>query len=252
MTLRPLVFGLAIAALCLAPLSAAPARAAEADVLKTKLEGDVIQRPRLLVTMAGTTAFMGKLGVAIEGSSRFQVVTNARAKTVLKANNITVDGKLSVEKARKAMGLVGADLILDGEAKDVAGAFRVTCRLYDLRTGEITRDLSLLGQSSDIEGMSSQLAAFVRHSVPLKTVVKSLMEDQVVLDLGATDGVREGTMFKVMRYPRNLKPREVGVVKVVKADPFVSMAEVESTVPGVTLEEGDMLVEQTASFLITP
>ena len=56
---------------------------------------------------------------------------------------------------------------------------------------------------------------------------------------------------KFLKMPLNLKPREIGLIRVIKADPFASSAEVESTIQGVTLEQGDTVVEQTAGYVLS-
>lgn len=241
MTLRPTLFGLALAAVSLLPLAAPPASAET-----------VTDKPRLVVALSGgQPAFLDALKTKLEGTRRFDVISRPNVKAALQQKQIVLDGKLSVQKSQQALAVVGTDLVLDGKVEAAGGGLKVTSRLYDFRTGEITRDLSLMGDSGDADVLAAQLAAFVRHSMPIKCLIKAVNDDQIVLDLGAMDGVVQGSTFKVYRHPLNLKPREIGLIRVTKADPFASSAEVESTVQGITLEQGDTLVEQTAGYVLS-
>jgi hypothetical protein len=250
MSFRPLFFCLALAAVTVSPMAVGAARA-EQDSLKTPIEAEAPTRPRLAIGLAGPSNFMALLKTGLEGTRRFDVLNKPSVAATLRNQGIVLDGKLSVEKCRRAQKVADTDLVLDGKIESAGGNLRVTCRLYDFRTGEITRDLSLFGAGGDTQGLANTMAAFVRSSVPIRCAIRDMNDDQVVLDLGAMDGVVANTTYKVLRYPRNLKPREIGVVRVTKVDPFVAAGEVESSAQGVTLEPGDVLIEQTSSFMLT-
>jgi hypothetical protein len=210
----------------------------------------VTDKPRLVVLLP-PNAFTTKLKNELVATRRFDLVEKSNLKGLLQQKRISLSAKLSVEQSRQALAIAGADMVLDGSVQSGSG-LRVTGRLFDLRNGEITRDLSLLGEANDTEVLAKQLAAFVRHSAPIRCLVKDMNEDTVVLDLGAMDGVVPGSKYKVFRYPQNLKPREIGAVRVTKVDPFASSGEVESTASGITLESGDVLVEQTSAYVLSP
>jgi hypothetical protein len=240
MSLRPFLFRLALAAACFSPLAGG---VAQADT--------VVDKPRLVIAMSGQPAFVDALKTRLEGMRRFELINRPNAKSALQQKKIALDGKLSVEKSKQALAIAGTDLMLDGKVEDAAGGLRITSRLYDFRTGEITRDLSLIGDAGDVETLAGQLASFVRHNMPLRCEIKAINEDQIVLDLGSMDGIVQDSLFKVFRHRHNLKPREIGLIRVVKADPFAAAAEAESTAQGVVLEPGDILVEQTSAYVIS-
>jgi hypothetical protein len=240
MSLRPILFRLALAAACFSPFVA---DMAQADT--------VADKPRLVVAVSGQATFVDALKTKLEGMRRFELLNRPNAKSALQQKKIALDGKLSVEKSKQALAIAGTDLMLDGKVENAAGGLRITSRLYDFRTGEITRDLSLIGDSGDVETLAGQLASFVRHNMPLKCEIKAINEDQIVLDLGSMDGVVQDSLFKVFRHRHNLKPREIGLVRVVKADPFAAAAEAESTAQGVVLEPGDILIEQTSAYVLS-
>ena len=251
MSIRPLILSLMLAAATVSPLAVGAARA-ETDVLKSKIDAEAPTRPRLIVAIADKNNLVSALNNKLSQFRRFELVNKPNAKNVLKSKNITVDAKLSVQKSRQALALLGADLLLDGKVEGIGGDLRVVCRLYNFRTGEISRDLSLVASTQDVEGMAGQLAGFVRQSVPIQCVIRSMTDDQVILDMGAMDGVRNESMYKVYRYPQNLKPREVGQVRIIKADPFAAAGEVESTIGGLKVEPGDILVEDTGASMLSP
>lgn len=247
---------LALVAVCLAtmgaPVVAAPAKPPAkpaapaapkppADVLQTKPEGALLDKPRLVVALAGNLGnFLTTLANKLDDTKRFQIVNRSQHANTLKA----LDGRLSVEKSRALHKAVDAELALVGTAEQTAGNVRITARLFDFRTGEFTRDLSLVGEMGDAEGLATQLTEFVRSSMPLRCQITALNEDVVVLSLGDRDGVTKDSYFKVFRHPLNVKPREIGLIRILQVNAFASSGELESTVKGETLQEGDILVEQ--------
>jgi hypothetical protein len=233
---RVLVWRVVLAALLLA----LPAVPAAADT--------VTDKPRLGVAISNAPApFLTSVGTKLNATRRFDVVDGAAARSKLKA--IPLNGALTLENARKARAAANVELLVDGKYETVGGQVKVTVRLFDFRTGEFSRDLGLLGDAASAEALADQLVGFVRHSDPLRCLVKDIDEDQVILDLGAADGVTPGSLFRVFRHPLNMKPRELGTVRVTTVQPFAARAEAEVVPPGTVFERGDVLVEQTSGLL---
>ncbi|MEB3330506.1 MAG: hypothetical protein VKQ33_14870 [Candidatus Sericytochromatia bacterium] len=208
----------------------------------------VADKPRLGVAIANAPApFVTSLGTKLNATRRFDVVDGVAARAKLKA--IPLNGALTLENARKARAAANLELLVDGRYEAVGGQVKVTVRLFDFRTGEFSRDLGLLGEAASVEALADQLVGFVRHADPLRCLVKDVDEDQIILDLGAADGVTPGSLFRVFRHPLNLKPRELGTVRVTAVQPFAARAEAEVVPPGTVFERGDVLVEQTAELL---
>lgn len=244
MSFRPVFFCLALAAIAVSPLAVGAARA-EQDALKTPIDAEAPTRPRLAIGLGGNPTFTNALKKTLEDTHRFEVLNKPNVAATLRSQGIVLDSKLSVEKCRRALAISGADFVLDGK---VDANMRVTCRLYDFRTGEISRDLSLFGNPGDVQGLVNTMSNYVRSNAPIRCAIRDMNEDQVVLELGAMDGVIPQSTYKVLRYPRNLQPREVGTVRVTKVDPFAASGEVEETKSGMKVEPGDVLVEQTGAF----
>lgn len=214
----------------------------------------VDEKPRLAIAISGAPpAFLRALGAKLAATRRFQVVEGQAAQTARgRLGGIPLNATFTPADAAKARRAASVELLLDGRYQAPAGQLRVTARLFDFRTGEFSRDLAMLGDASGADALAGQLAGFVRHAAPLRCRVKDLEEDQLIVDLGAADGVTEGTLFRVYRHPANMQPRELGLVRVTAVQPFASRAEVEEAPKGTTFERGDVLVEKTANYLFEP
>ncbi|MEB3221581.1 MAG: hypothetical protein VKS61_05840 [Candidatus Sericytochromatia bacterium] len=212
------------------------------------LADTVADKPRLAVAIANAPApFLTSVGTKLNGTRRFDVVDGAAARAKLKA--IPLNGGFTLENARKARAAANVELLVDGKYEAVGGQVKVTVKLFDFRTGEFSRDLGLLGDAASAESLADQLVGFVRHADPLRCLVKDIDEDQIILDLGAADGITAGSLFRVFRHPLNMKPRELGTVRVTSVQPFASRAEAEVVPAGTVFERGDVLVEQTSGLL---
>lgn len=210
-------------------------------------------RPRLAVSLTGTSAsspFGKALTEQLTKSRRFELVERPTLKRQLQNRKITLSEAITVAQSRQAQSLAAADLVLDAAYQAKGGTVKVTTRLYDLRNGEFSRDLALLGNPGEVAGLAVALADFVRQSVPIRCLVKDVNEDQIILDLGETDGVKPGSFFRAYRHPRNMRPIEVGLLRVTAVKPFGAVAEVEESVKGYTVQRGDMVLEQTAGMLV--
>lgn len=209
----------------------------------------VDDKPRLAVAITGAPAdFTRNLGAKLAATKRFQVVDGAAARRSL--GGLTLNAAFTPADAARARKAANVELLLDGRwAGGGAANVRVAVRLFDFRTGEFSRDLSLLGDAKSTDALAGQLAGFIRHAAPLRCLVKDLEEDQLIVDLGEADGVTVGTLFRAYRHPANMKPRELGLVRITDVTPFASRAEVEEAPKGTTFERGDVLVEKTADYL---
>lgn len=212
----------------------------------------VEDKPRLAVTISGAPqTFVRALATRLAAQKRFVIVEGAAAQAARgRLNGIQLNGGFTPSDAAKARRAANVELLLDGRWQSAGGGQgRLVTRLFDFRTGEFSRDLSLIGDQNGADALAGQLAGYVRHAAPLRCLVKDLEEDQLILDLGEADGVQVGTMFRVYRHPSNMKPRELGLVRVTAVQPFASRAEVEEAPKGTTFERGDTLVEKTADYL---
>lgn len=210
----------------------------------------VTEKPRLAIALAGANDFAKALKTQLEATHRFVIVDKPSLKAQLAKAKIVLDGELSVRDSLRARALTGADIVVDGALKRTNGEMQITTRLYDFRTGEFSRDLSLIGATGDTATLAGQLAGFVRHSAPIRCRIKDVNDDQIELDLGEMDGVKVNTVYRVYRHPLNVKPLEIGLVRVKSVQPFAALAEVEEVPKGITLQRGDALEEQTADLLL--
>lgn len=204
----------------------------------------VDEKPRLGIAIAGAPdAFSRAVATRLAATRRFNVVADGPG--VRRRITVPLNGSLSLTSARKARTESGLELLVEGRwSRNAANV-----RLYDFRNGEFSRDLSLIGEANGADALANQLVAFVRHSLPLRCHLKDMADDQLILDLGAADGVTVGSLYRVYRHPANLAPVEIGLVKVASVKAFASYAEAEETAKGFSFAPGDVLVEQTADLL---
>jgi hypothetical protein len=229
-------------------LAIAVALAALGPTTPPALADTVAEKPRLAIAIAGATpAFVTALGAKLAATRRFQVVDGRTARG--KLGGIPLTAAFTPADALKARKAANVELLLDGRWQPSGNTVRITTRLFDFRNGEFSRDLSLIGDTSSADTLAGQLAAFIRHAAPLRCLVKDLEEDQLLLDLGEADGVKVDTLCRVYRHPANMKPRELGVVRITDVQPFAARAEVEEAPKGTVFERGDLLVEKTADYL---
>ena len=220
--------------------SGLPGRPAQAETVDDK--------PRLAVSIAQAPAkFASGLGARLAGMRRFTVVDGGSARG--KLGGIPLTPAITLAQARRARTAAGLELLLDGRYQASGGQVRVTARLFDFRTAEFSRDLSLVGDAASADTLAAQLAAFVRQAVPLRCRIKDLEEDVLILDLGEADGVTAGTVFRVIRHPLNMAPRELGTIRVTTVQPFACRAEVEDAPKGTVFERDAVAVEQTSNLL---
>ncbi|GEM_PF-5641136 len=210
----------------------------------------VESRPRLAMVLEGSAGdFVERLRKQLDETRRFDWVERPALLQSLKGSRIDFDVPLSLKDCAKIAGVGKTDLLLVCRASPNTGSVSVRARLYDLRSGEFSRELSLLGEVSGQATLADQLALFVRQALPLRCLIKGLEEDTILLDLGESDGIKTDSRFTVYRHMTNIAPQRIGTLRVVGVTPFAARAEAEEVIKGFRLQVGDALIEQTASML---
>ncbi|MDB5099106.1 MAG: hypothetical protein JWM80_3527 [Cyanobacteria bacterium RYN_339] len=206
------------------------------------------EKPRLAILFSGTPPeFTNRLGDALEATHRFSVVV---AGTALDSAKPKLVPGLMLPAALAIRNSTRIDMAVTCTSLATAGELRAKARLVDLRTGEVSRELAIFGQNSDVRTLAKTLALYIRQAAPLRCLVNHTSEDEILLDLGKNDGVQEESIFRVVRYPQNLIPVPVATVKVTKTDAFRTHAEVEESRPGFTIAPGDVAIEDTGDLKI--
>lgn len=228
--LRSLLCGAAIAAAVAPPALAA-------DVAADK--------PRLALILQNARDLEKPLRAKLGDSGR--VVLRDDTSTVdaaLKRAKVPLTDALTAGQARLGQEKAEVDVVLAGTLAKEGSQSRLVARLLDFRTGSVSRELRLAGDSP--EALAASVAAYVRSALPLRALVRERTDEGLAFDLGAADGVTAGSVYKVLRNPQNLAPQEVGRVRVSKVQPFASLAEIESG----GAKPGDLLVEETTELLL--
>ena len=206
------------------------------------------ERPRLVVMVTGTPReFERQLGLALDATHRFDMKA---APAALVAARAKLGPGISVGQARQLRAATSVDRVLMVDLRETAGELRVSTRMVWLDNGEVTRELALFGKSTNARTLAIQLATFVRRATPLRCQVRALVEDHVVLDLGASNGVREGAVFQIVRHASNLKPTLIGTVRVTATEPFAAKAEIEDAVKEFEIAPGDVAIEQSSELAL--
>jgi hypothetical protein len=231
-----------VAAQPLPPIDSVP-RPVEAGFIQT-----VSEKPRLAIVFDGQPRELNnQLARNLEATRRFAVVS-APASLVGARSRLGPGITPAVSQSLRKSANV--DMVLRCDVRDAAGELKASMRLLDLRNGDVSRELAAFGRASTVGVLAKQLATFVRRAAPLRCYVRALNDDGIVLDLGSADGMAAGATFQVVRHPQNLKPLEVGLVRVTTIDAYTARAEVESTGRGLTVAPGDVAIEQTGEMAL--
>jgi hypothetical protein len=206
------------------------------------------EKPRLAIIFDGNPPeFAKQLGDSLDRTRRFAVVA---APGSLVQNKPKLAPGLSLQDAQKIRATTKIDMAVVCTSKYVTSQLTAAARLADLRTGEVSRELGIFGQNEGVQALARTLALYVRQAAPLRCLVRAAGEDEILLDLGANDGMKNESTFQILRYPQNLRPVPVATVKLTKVDPFRAHAEVEEARPGMTVQPGDVAVEDTGDLAL--
>lgn len=206
------------------------------------------EKPRLAILFDGTPPeFSKQLGKWLDETHRFAVVGEPGGLAQFKPK---LAPGLMLPDALKIRGTTKVDMVVTCTAKAVLGDLTAVARLTDLRTGEVSRELAIFGKNNEVKTLARTLATYVRQAAPLRCLVHEASEDEILLDLGANDGMKAEATFQILRYPQNLRPVPVATVKLTRLDAFRSHAEVEDARPGMTVAPGDVAVEETGDLAL--
>jgi hypothetical protein len=221
------------------------------DTLQAPIPAKLIEtsaeKPRLAVVSSGTPKeFEDQLIKSLDAMHRFAVITPA--PQALTAARPTLGASMLPANAARLRAAAKVDMAVTCDVKSTNNELRASARLADLRTGDVSRELAIFGGTKEVKTLAATLASYIRGAAPIRCLVRAASEDEIVLDLGANDGMRPETTFQVLRYPQNLRPVPVATVKLTRLDKFRAHAEVEDAAPGMTVAPGDVAVEETGDL----
>lgn len=202
-------------------------------------------RPRLALVLQNGKPLEAPLRTQLGETRRVTLLDDAAAVgAALTRAKVPLTEALTAGQARLGREKAKVDLVLAGTLAKQGAESRLNARLFDFRTGSVSRELKLAGESP--EALATSVAAYIRSALPLRALVRERTDEGVTFDLGSADGVTAGSLYKVLRNPQTLAPQEVGLVRVRTSQPFASLAELESG----QARAGDLLVEQTGDRLL--
>jgi tetratricopeptide (TPR) repeat protein len=202
-----------------------------------------------------------QLGDDLNGSGRLKVVDRAILDQLLSELNLGSSDLADPETALHLGRVLAAKLIGTGSLLHLPRGTLMSLRLIDTETTAvplvINRELNLQRHlSKTIRNLSREILTSIIEKYPLKGFVVQADPDRVMINLGANQGVVQGTRFEaieasepVIYKGRRLQPapRNIAQVEVVKVEPDLSYAKVlHQDRP---LKRDDKLVENLATAL---
>jgi tetratricopeptide (TPR) repeat protein/peroxiredoxin len=149
------------------------------------------------------TVLTDQLADALNGSGRVQVVERALVEKLLQELNLGSSQLADPAAALELGKVLSAKLIVTGALHYQGGQYLLTLRLIDTETTRIAKVMTteLGGPETavkDIAWLSRRILGTVVDQYPLQGYVVQAEKDQVVVNLGAGQGVVAGTRFDIV------------------------------------------------------
>jgi tetratricopeptide (TPR) repeat protein len=149
------------------------------------------------------TVLTDQLADALNGSGRVQVVERVLVEKLLQELNLGSSQLADPAAALELGKVLSAKLIVTGALYYQGGNYLLTLRLIDTETTRIVKVMTteLGGPEAavkDIAWLSSKILGIVVEQYPLQGYVVQAEKDQVVVNLGAGQGVVPGTRFDIV------------------------------------------------------
>jgi tetratricopeptide (TPR) repeat protein/peroxiredoxin len=167
--------------------------------------------------------FTDQLSDTLNGTGRVQVVERAIVEKLLQELNLGSSQLADPAAALQLGKVLSAKLIVTGSLYYQAGRYLLSMRLIDTETTRIAKVLSAELPGSDGAGeqvrrLSRRILATVMEQYPLQGYVVQAEANQVVINLGAGQGVAPGTRFDILEAsaPVQYRGRQLqGLAKVI-------------------------------------
>lgn len=203
-----------------------------------------------------SSVLTSRLGATLNASGRVKVVERVLLERLLDELNLGSSDLADPETALRLGKVLAAKLIGTGSLFYMPGGTLLNMRLIDSETSSIpkvvTRQLSTQGSmEKDINQLNREILKTVISKYPLQGFVVSAENKEVMINLGASQGVVMGTSFSVIEEKEPVvykgktlrsKPKVVGRLEVTSVEPDLSYARiVEAARP---LKTDDKIREQ--------
>jgi hypothetical protein len=134
----------------------------------------------------------------------------------------------------------------DAGAASPSVTYVVATRVLDLKVGDLGPVVSATGTGP--EAIARELVKYLRVVNPLQGHVSAVKDNQVILDMGARDGVAPGTGFLIRRQTGTLAV-PVATIRVVAVADWYAQCEVQDQARNTSPQRGDLAIEDTTDLL---
>jgi len=208
-----------------------------------------------------STVITSELGDKLNASGRLKVVERVLLDQLLSELNLGSSDLADPETSLKLGRVLAAKLIGTGTLLHMPTGALMNLRLIDTETTAvpkvITRELDS-GETlpKTLNGLTREILATIIQKYPLQGYVVQASEEKIMLNLGANQGVVQGTQFEVIETQPPIEykgkmlqgaPKAVGQIEIVSVEPDLSYAKVVKK--DRALKQDDQVVEKMTSAL---
>lgn len=183
--------------------------------------------------------FVSYLGAELASSGRVRVVERALLDKLLAELNLGSSALADRETSLKLGRILAAKLLATGMLINEPGKTFLTLRMIDSETSLIpivySRSVRLTSLNSAVHEVSSALLRRIASQYPLQGYVVEKDGDQVLLNIGSSQGVKTGMRFALLKGRKPIKfkgkllrrkLRKVGEIRISSVEPDVSYGNV--------------------------
>ncbi len=150
-----------------------------------------------------TDSVTEKLIIQLVNLRRFRVIERSALDKIMEEQKLGLSGFVDEETAIKVGKLAGADLIILGSINMQIGFVKVSARGIDTETSVLIVAKEANSGNTNIETIENlveQVAIDIYNDLPLvEGIVMEVEEDQIILSIGSSVGVRKGTKCVVYK-----------------------------------------------------
>jgi len=173
----------------------------------TNLDGPEIPAP-LLESISDT------LRTAFIEQGRFNIVERERLEDILEEQGLVISGCVDMECAVTVGKLVNATHVVVGKVlKNRTGGYHVNVRLVDIELGTSNAEFEETAATEEgLVAVMRDAATSICEKYQVKCKVVQYDGKYVVLPVGTSNGVREGSRFKIVRVIKEVRGENGDVV----------------------------------------
>ncbi len=188
------------------------------------------------------TVLTTRLGELLNASGRVQVVERALIERLLEELNLGSSELADPETALRLGRVLAARITGTGSLYHLGGSSLLSLRLIDTETTAIPKVINRQLDQGDslnkaLHELNREILAAVIKAYPIRGYVVEALGDEVMINLGARQGIVTGTTFEVIEEGRavaykgrTLKgaPKTIGQIEVLRVEPDLAFCRIVS------------------------